>query len=156
MSANINMTNKIKKNLELLRSMPYDPKYKKQRDEVISLYSSRKIENIRTAENMNMKLKPGKGSAGAARSCMKMLEKYRTKESATGKLSRGKMRTYLVKGTVTVQSKYITTNPKSKQRKLNDKVHEDKPKYSLRGSNFKTRSRTTIQSTSNCSIYCCS
>ena len=31
MSANINMTNKIKKNFELLRSMPYDPKYKTTR-----------------------------------------------------------------------------------------------------------------------------
>jgi len=132
MSANINMTNKIKKNLELLRSMPYDPKYKKQRDEVISLYESRKIENIRTAMNMIMKFKPGKGSAGAARSGMKLLEKYRTKESATGKLSRGKMRNYLVKGTVTVKSQYITTTKSKEERKVNDKVFEDKEKYSLR------------------------
>ena len=79
-----------------------------------------------------LKFRPGKGSAGAAKSGMKLLAPYRTRQPATGKLSRGKMKTYLVKGTVTVLSKYITTNPKSKQRKYNDKEFEDKPKYSLR------------------------
>ena len=79
---------------------------------------------------MIMKFVPGKGSAGAARSGMKMLEKYRTKESATGKLSRGKLRNYFVKGTITVKTQYLTTTSKTKERKVVDLVYEDKEKYS--------------------------
>ena len=37
MFANINMTNLIKKNLEQLRSIPVNPKYQDQMNEVISL-----------------------------------------------------------------------------------------------------------------------
>jgi hypothetical protein len=125
MFANINMTNLIKKNVEQLRSIPVNPKYQDQMNEVISLYKSRKIENIRTAMKIALKFTPGKGSAGAAKSGIKLLAPYRTRQPATGKLSRGKIRTYFVKGTVTRKSQYISTNAKTKERKLNPKVFTD-------------------------------
>ena len=125
MFAIINMTNLIKKNLEQLRSIPVNPKYQDQMNEVISLYKSRKIENIRTAMKIALKFTPGKGSAGAAKSGIKLLAPYRTRQPATGKLSRGKMRTYFVKGTVTRKSQYISTNAKTKERKLNPKIFTD-------------------------------
>ena len=132
MSGFINMTSSIKKNIEQLRIIPANPKYQKEMNEVISLYKSRKIENIRTAMKIADKFSvQGKGSTAAAKSGMKLLAPYRTREPATGKLSRGKKRTYFVKGTVTVNTRYITTNPKSKERKMNDKVFQDKPKYGL-------------------------
>ena len=94
---NINMTNSIKKYLEELRSLPVNPKYKDEMNEVISLYKSRKIESIRTAMKIALKFTPGKGSTGAAKAGIKMLAPYRTRQPATGKLSRGKKRTYFVK-----------------------------------------------------------
>ena len=131
MSGNINMKNSIKKNIALLRITPANPKYRKEMDEVISLYKSRKIENIRTAMKIADKFAvQGKGSAGAAKSGIKLMAPYRTKEPATGKLSRGKKRTYFVKGTITVKSQYVTTT-KSKERKVNEKVYEDKQKLGL-------------------------
>ena len=120
MSGFINMTSSIKKNIALLRIMPFDPKYREYRDDVISLYASRRIENMRTAEKILRKFAGGKGSASAAKSGIKLLEPYRTREPATGKLSRGKKRTYFVKGTITVKSQYVTTT-KSKERRVNDK-----------------------------------
>ena len=125
MFAIMNMTNLIKKNLEHLRSIPVNPKYQDQMNEVISLYKSRKIENIRTAMKIALKFTPGKGSAGAAKSEMKLLAPYRTRQPATGKRSRGKIRTYFVKGTVTRKSQYISTNAKTKERKLNPKIFTD-------------------------------
>jgi hypothetical protein len=115
MSEFINMTSSIKKNIEQLRIIPANPKYQKEMNEVISLYKSRKIENIRTAFKIADKFSvQGKGSTAAAKAGMKLLALYRTRESATGKLSRSKKRTYFVKGTITVKSQYVTTT-KSKE-----------------------------------------
>ena len=131
MSGFINMTSSIKKNIEQLRIIPANPKYQKEMNEVISLYKSRKIENIRTAMKIADKFSvQGKGSTAAAKSGMKLLAPYRTREPATGKLSRGKKRTYFVKGTITVKSQYITTT-RSKERIANQKIYEDKQNLGL-------------------------
>ena len=64
-----------------------NPKYKDGHDEVIALYKSRKIENIRTAIKIAEKFAVvGKGEAGAAKSGTQLLKHYRGKQSATGKL----------------------------------------------------------------------
>ena len=132
MSEIIIMNSKIKTNIKELQSISPNPKYRIEMDEVIELYKSRKIENIRTARKIAEKFATiGKGSAGAAKSGMKLLKPYRTRQPATGKLSRGKKRSYLVKGTVTVKSQYITTNAKTKERKVNEKIFEDKEKYGI-------------------------
>ena len=97
------------------------------------MYKTRKIENIRTATKIAEKFAvTGKGSVGAAKSGLKLMKPYRTKLPATGKLERHfikkNTRAYFVKGIVTVRSQYVTTNGKTKERKLNPKVFiDDRP-----------------------------
>ena len=133
MSHNIIMNSKISQNMKLLQSIPSNPKFDEGMDEVIALHKTRKIENIRTATKIAEKFAvTGKGSAGAAKSGVNLLKRYRTKVPATGKLERHfikkNTRKYFVKGTVTVKSQYVTTNGKTKERKLNPKVYiDDRP-----------------------------
>ena len=136
MSGNLIMSSKIAKNLKELQSIVPNPKYKDGHAEVISLYKSRKIENIKTAIKIAEKFAVvGKGEAGAAKSGTQLLKQYRGKQSATGKLARQFVKkytkTYFVKGTVNVKTQYISTNAKTKQNKLNPKVFEDPQKFSL-------------------------
>ena len=130
MSGILIMNSKINQNIKMLQSIAANPKYQDGMDEVIALYKTRKIENIRTATKIAEKFAViGKGSAGAAKSGLKLLTPYRTKAPATGKLERHfikkNTRAYFVKGTLTVRSQYVTTNGKTKERKLNPKVFID-------------------------------
>ena len=137
MSGNLIMNSKIAKNLKELQSIVPNPKYRDGLAEVISLYKSRKIENIKTAIKIAEKFAVvGKGEAGAAKSGTQLLKQYRGKQSATGKLERQFVKkytkTYFVKGTVKVKSQYVTTSAKTKEKKLNPKVFEDLEMFSLK------------------------
>ena len=133
MSGNLNMSSKIQKNIKELQSIVPNPKYKDGLAEVISLYKSRKIENIKTAIKIAEKFSVvGKGEAGAAKSGTQLLKQYRGKQSATGKLERQFVKkytkTYFVKGNIKVKSQYVSTNAKTKVRTLNPKVFiDDRP-----------------------------
>ena len=134
MSIKIIMKSSIKKNIESLQRITPNPKFVEGMDELISLYKSRRIENVRTAFKIADKLSAtGKGSVGAGNAGMKMLAKYRTKESATGKLDRqaakqaAKMKTkkYFVKGKVQIDTRYKQTNSKTKVQTLSAQVYHD-------------------------------
>ena len=130
MFGNLIMNSKIKSNLKELQSITANPKSKQTMDEVIALYKNRKIENIKTAMKIAEKFAVlGKGSAGAAKAGLKLLEAYRSKAPATGKLERQYVKkntkNYFVKGTLKVKSQYYTTNAKTKERRLNPKVFHD-------------------------------
>ena len=110
--------------------MTANPKFTQGMDELISLYKTRKIENVRTAFKIADKLSAtGKGSIGAGNAGMKMLAKYRSKESATGKLDRQaaktKLKKYHIKGKVEIDTRYKQTNSKTKVQTLSQQVYHD-------------------------------
>jgi hypothetical protein len=127
MSSKIIMKSSIKKNIESLQRITANPKFTQGMDELITLYKSRQIENVRTAFKIADKLSTtGKGSIGAGNAGMKLLAKYRTKESATGKLDRQatkqsakmKLKKYHIKGKVVVDKQYYKTNSKTKEKDI--------------------------------------
>ena len=130
MSSKIIMKSSIKKNIESLQRINANPKFTQGMDELVSLYKSRRIENVRTAFKIADKLSAtGKGSTAAGNAGMKMLAKYRTKESATGKLDRqaakSKTKKYFVKGKVQVDTRYKQTNSRTKVQTLSHQVYHD-------------------------------
>ena len=90
----------ISKKIKELKSYKaqINPKYRAYADEVISLFSDRKIEKTKEAEKLLLQL----GSRGKApASAIKMLkEKYSKAEPATGKLSRNTIQTFFVSGKI--------------------------------------------------------
>jgi hypothetical protein len=115
---NINMKSSIKANIKDLQSYS-STKYRDALSEVVSLYKSRKIENIRTARNIAERLSGvGKGSTGAANKAVKLLAKYRTYEPATGKIERNYVKKntkkYILSGVAKVATQYLYHNKKNR------------------------------------------
>ena len=112
------MKSSIKANMKKLQSYSASPKYQESMDELLSLYKTRKIENIRSAEKIADGLSyVGEGSAGAAKKAMTALAKYRTYLPATGKINRNHdkkyMKTWILAGKAKVASQYTYTNKKT-------------------------------------------
>ena len=112
------MKSSVKANLKKLQSYSANPKYQESMDELLSLYKTRKIENIRSAEKIADGLSyVGKGSAGAANKAMAALAEYRTDAPATGKINRNHdkkhMKTWIIIGKAQVASQYTYTNTKN-------------------------------------------
>ena len=115
---NIIMKSSIKANLKELQTYSSNPKYQDAMDELLTLYKTRKIENIRTATKIAEKLSTvGKGSAGAAKKAIQMLAKYRTYKPATGKIERNytkkHIKTWIVAGKMQTSTQYLYTNKKA-------------------------------------------
>ena len=117
-----NMKSSVKKVLKELQDYVVSRKYVKEMDELVHLWKTRKIENPRTALNLADKLsRNGRGAAVAAKNAITKINSFKSKQSATGKLERqfqksNPKKTWLIKGEVTVKSKYYRTTKKQEIR----------------------------------------
>ena len=126
----LKMKSSIKANMKELQTYSANPKYQDSMNELLTLYKTRKIENIRTATKIAEKLSTkGKGSAGAAKKAIQMLAKYRTYQPATGKIERNfvkkNTKTWIVAGKMHTSTQYLYTNKKTGKTSKQKEVFHD-------------------------------
>jgi len=101
-----------------------ETRYRPKLEEVINLYSERKIVNYSTAFKLARGLA---GNTGAPKAAIKVIDKYYDVPTVRGRLKReteeNKLKTYFVKGVVHTTSKYAKTT--NKGRKEYDKEYHD-------------------------------
>jgi hypothetical protein len=126
------MKSSVKQVLKELQDYVVNRKFVKEMDDLVHLWKTRKIENPRTALNLAEKLsRNGRGATVAARNAITKINSFKSKQPATGKLERQYQKsqpkkTWLIKGEVTVKSKYYRTTKKTGDKTLLDKEYEDK------------------------------